>query len=495
MGDNCHNIGNYTTTSSNAFSMITGTNVLITGVPKLATINDEYNWYENNTHTTIVNSNNVIGSMSTEALDDNSQVIYGKGRGMTRRARKRRYEREKARGNGEHQGNFLLPVPFPFLNQFLLSYFPGPPNSTTSSSGYDVQKFPPSLADPLSSFLESTTSFHVAPGGVEGMGEQSSQLFSRMFDALEAEHFLRAKSSTTIALTLPPPASYDNSTESTTYMDLTSGSSCSTLWVDNRTAPIEAGTFPPPLATPLSSFTHSAGGIYEKENTRCIMPTTNINSNNAIGNVLTVTLYNTFQTTYINQSRMKVRREGRYGKGDAAEHTVSPSVQSNYAPSLDNLSTMLNSIIQSAASMPDNNVQTSSGLPPIETSSSTHSYVHPAASATSTSNESPVPRSPSHDQAVPSAYRQTTISGIGAVQIAPGARINSTTGNGSRAEVNHRQTTFNYGMSGMSVGNTVTHVRNVVGKESMMKGDVREDAQSTRKHDRRKQGVGQKRET
>ncbi|KAF4618591.1 hypothetical protein D9613_009666 [Agrocybe pediades] len=480
MDDDHHNArGNYTTTSRTAFSMISGTNILITGRPEFKTINGEWNVYENTTHTTNVNSNNVIGNSLTDTFYDNSQVIYVEGRGRARRQvrRERRYGENEATVNEGHQAN-AFPPPTSFATQFPPS---GLPNSTTWSSGY-VQTFPPPFAAPFSNFthseggIVSTTSFDVAPGDVEGMGEQSSQLFLKLFGALEAEHFVQAESSTTIPPALAPATSYgsDNSTQSTTYIDLTSGSSYSSPLADNRTAPIEAGmanlSIDEPVQAPFFGQ-HTVQPDYRSPPVEARMAELSLNdpvqTNNAMSPVV----------------------------AGMANLSLNQQAQSNYALPADGVSAMFKSTILSAASMPDNlNMQTSSGRPRIDTSSSTHLYGPPATSFSSTLFDSPVCQSPSahpfqpaQRQTVPTPYRQTIVSEMGGVQIAPGAHVTSMTFNGSYTEVNNRQTTVNHGMSGMVVGNTVTHVRNVVGKESMMQqpGDVKE---GTRKQTMGKQG-------
>ncbi|KAF9556997.1 hypothetical protein CPC08DRAFT_820120 [Agrocybe pediades] len=473
---------NYTPTSSTAFSMISGTNVLVTGKPRFTTINGDYHAYENNTQTTNVNSNNVVGNTLTETLYDNSQVFHVEGRGRTRQVRRgHRYGQDNVTDNGEHQANAFLP-PTSCATQFPPS---GLPNSMTWSSGY-VQTFPPPFAAPFSSFthseggIVSTTSFNIAPGDVEGMGEQSSQLFLKLFGALEAEHFVQAESSTTIPPALAPATSYgsDNSTQSTTYIDLTSGSSYSSPLADNRTAPIEAGMASLSIDEPVQTFGASPfGGQHAAQPDLRASPievgmaglsiSDPVQTNNAMSPVV----------------------------AGMANLSLNQQAQSNYALPADGVSAMFKSTILSAASMPDNlNMQTSSGRPRIDTSSSTHLYGPPAASFSSTLFDSPVCQSPSahpfqpaQRQTVPTPYRQTIVSEMGGVQIAPGAHVTSMTFNGSYTEVNHRQTTVNHGMSGMVVGNTVTHVRNVVGKESMMQqpGDVKE---GTRKQTMGKQG-------
>ncbi|KAF9548372.1 hypothetical protein CPC08DRAFT_343744 [Agrocybe pediades] len=455
---NTHTQRNYTTTSNTAFSMSSGNNILITGRPEFKTINGEYNTYVNTTQTTNVNSNNVIGNTLTNTLYDNSQVIHVKGRGRTRQVRReRRYGRDNVTVNEGHQAN-AFPPPTSFPTQFPPSHFPGLPNSTTWSSGY-VQTFPPPFATPLSSFThtEDGIVFNIAPGDVEGMGEQSSQLFLKLFGALEAEHFVQAESSTTIPTALAPAASYgsDNSTQSTTYIDLTSGSSYSSPLADNRTAPIEAEMASLSIDEPVQTFVASPfGGQHAAHPDYGASPIESDMAGLSISDP--VQTNNAMSPVVAGMANLSLNRPA----------------QSNYALPADGVSAMLKGTILSAASMPDNNVQTSSGRPRIDTRSETPLYGPPATHFTSTLFDSPVSQSPSthpflpaQRQTVPTlSYRQSTVSDFGGVQIAPGAHVTSMTFNGLYNEVNHRQTTVNHGMSGMVIGNTVTHVQNLVGE-------------------------------
>ncbi|KAF9556996.1 hypothetical protein CPC08DRAFT_710721 [Agrocybe pediades] len=497
---------NYTTTSSTASSMISGNNILITGRPKFTTVNGKYTVLENKTQTTNVNSNNVIGNTLTETLYDNSQVIYIEGRGRTQQVtREPRYQQDETTGNGGHQAN-AFPPPTSFPTQFPPSHFPGLPNSTTRSSGY-TQTFSPALAAPFPSFtnneggIVSTSSFNIDSGDVSGMTGKTFQAFSHLFLTLQEEHPVQFESSRATDPTVSP-AIYDNSTQPPSFIGSASGSSYSSPPGDQPpqspsivdgmanlsvnepehtyyAAPpaLPGGGMPTMLQGTMQSFTSPLSGQQAQPNYQ---------TSSIVAGVAGLFLNEPVHPVQTNDSTTPI-------VAGIASLSLNQPVQSNYALPVDGTSTILKSTILSAASMPDNNVQTSSGRPRVDTSSSTHLYGPPAASFTSTLFDSPVSQTlsthsfqPDQRQTATTPYRQSTVSDFGGVQIAPGAHVTSMTFNGSYTEVNHQQTTVNHGMSGMVVGNTVTHVQNVVSKESMMQpGEVKE---GTRKHSMGKQG-------